>query len=106
MDKNLLQEEFEQAEKRGGAEYAKAYTEGLNDGCQQALQQCHVMRWVAVDDKLPAVNEPVLVVDKWGYMSVCGYGGQSWYPKLDGSYPNFDSNSIAHWAELPPPPIA
>jgi len=57
-------------------------------------------QWIDVIHKLPNQDEPVLVIDKWGYMSVCAYNDK-WYPKIDGNHPNFMSDSIVSWMPLP-----
>jgi len=60
-------------------------------------------QWIDVIHKLPNQDEPVLVIDKWGYMSVCAYKDK-WYPKIDGNHPNCMSDSIVSWMSLPSAP--
>lgn len=68
----------------------------------------HNNGWINVDDelKMPVNDATYLACDQWGYMSVCGYDSQiGWYPKIDGNHPNFNSDNITHYRQLPKPPI-
>lgn len=62
--------------------------------------------WVAIGDNLPQSDEPYLVIDRFGYMTVCGFYNGNWYPKIDGLCPNFSSETITHWQKLPKPPCS
>lgn len=61
--------------------------------------------WISVNNRLPTdYCGAYLVIDKRGCMAVCGFDSENWYPKLDGRYPNFNSESYTHWMSLPDPP--
>lgn len=63
--------------------------------------------WINVETELPFIDNAFLVCDKWGYMSVCGFSpfNNSWYPKIDGNHPNWDSTAVTYWQPLPESPI-
>ena len=78
------------------------YQQLAYDGAKWAISQMQP-EWIPVSERLPEIDNPVLVVDQWGYMNVCAYN-EKWYPKIDGQHPNFMSESITHWMVLPATP--
>ena len=75
--------------------------------------------WVAMDERLPPVNTPIMVFAKggvvtcasldhdpssgWVFWDGVGFGGYEWKWEWDGSG---DWRGVTHWMPLPPQPIS
>jgi len=64
------------------------------------LQQGAVIRWVAVEDKLPP-QKRVLIYMVFNHHKTIGIGG---YDEDNGWMSRGEKVPVTHWAELPPPP--
>ncbi len=66
-------------------------------------------KWVSVQDRLPEINQPVLIVTSYGKMDVCyrarPHAGLDYVDWTNHMRPQHSNGSVTHWQPLPDKPL-
>jgi hypothetical protein len=67
-------------------------------------QVCKPTEWISVDERLPDMDESVLMFTKQKGYYVGGYYKAEVHAEFTGFYANAVKRDVTHWMPLPEPP--